>query len=290
MMALRMDNSAKAAEAIQKRQKLIIFFISTFSLMLLLFAAFLFYYYSQKKKSAQRLAELNSLLSTEQENLKRKNEKLNRFSSVVTHDILSNLDLILSSGNVLVSARAQPKRLEQYYDMTQRTSKQLKAYCIALLEEARQTHERAADVLPLQNPMPVLHTVLERYEPELKSNNFRVDVQPLSPVSLPLAQVEQLFQNLVSNAIRYAGTAAAPMLHISATTDAQGRPCWVVEDTGPGMPEAQMATIFQGRQTSGKGTGQGIGLSLLRQSLNEYGADIRVEERPGGGARFVITF
>ncbi len=288
-LQLAKENAEALAEASQARERLSFWVFGLLSLFLAGIAGFYYFYFQQKKKSGAKLAVAYDALDGEKQKLERYNQKLRRFSGIVSHDILSNLDLILSTGNVLVGATPKPERLTQYYDITQRTSQQLKTYCIGLLEEARQTHEQS-DTVPLHNPMTTLRGVLERFEPALKSKNFRVETHQLPSTTLPVALTEHLFQNLVSNAIRHAATAASPMLHIGTSTDAQGRPCWVVEDNGPGVPASQMAAIFQGNRTNGNGGGQEIGLSLLKQNLNEYGADIRVEERLGGGARFVIAF
>jgi len=48
--------------------------------------------------------------------------------------------------------------------------------------------------------------------------------------------VEQVFQNLISNALLHAATASEPFLNIHEATDATGTRRWVIEDNGPGIP------------------------------------------------------
>jgi signal transduction histidine kinase len=64
-----------------------------------------------------------------------------------------------------------------------------------------------------------------------------------------------------------------------------------VDDRGPGIPEARRALVFDrfaraGNTTSG---GVGLGLAIVRRHVAAHGGSVGVEDRPGGGARFVIT-
>jgi signal transduction histidine kinase len=60
-----------------------------------------------------------------------------------------------------------------------------------------------------------------------------------------------------------------------------------VTDTGPGVPDAERERIFEPFVTT-KSDGTGLGLPLVRRILDGYGAGVRCEEAPEGGARFVL--
>ena len=282
------DNAEALTTETKANARLIGGLLSLLSLFLGI-AVFVYYRsFHQKKEAAAQLQAANMELDNERNSMRKANEKLRRFSGIVSHDILSNLDLILSTGNVLVGPQPKPERLAQYYDMTQRTSKQLKDYCINLLQETRQTVDKAEQY----PPMEALNAVLERYKPALQAGKFSVDVEKLSPTPLPPAAVEQLFQNLISNIVRHAATAHAPMLSIYQKTSDEGNTLsWIVEDNGGGIPADQLESIWEEQpENQQNGKGRHIGLSLTRATLHEYGAEIRAENRPEGGARFVIDF
>ncbi len=99
------------------------------------------------------------------------------------------------------------------------------------------------------------------------------------------ALIDAAIRNIVDNAVKL----SAPHSTISVSVDAERR--IVVEDHGPGVPDAQKDLIFQRfwRADGRRGPGSGIGLALVRRIAFLHGGDVRVEDRPGGGARFVMT-
>jgi signal transduction histidine kinase len=97
------------------------------------------------------------------------------------------------------------------------------------------------------------------------------------------ALVDAAIRNVVDNAIK----ASPPESTISVTVDRDRRV--IVDDRGPGVPEPHKKLIFDRlwrarRQSSG----MGIGLALVRRIALMHGGDVQVEDRPGGGARFVL--
>jgi signal transduction histidine kinase len=245
----------------------------------------LYRFYVHRKKSAQHLEDINRQLESERSTLALQNTKLKRFTSIVSHDILSNLDLILSTGNVLVGSQPQTENMVRYYKMTQQTSRQLKQYCLNLLEEASKEQKTS---IQMTDTMSVIQSVLARYSPALRETGVQIRVEDLSPTLLSAALTEQVFQNLISNALRYGADSAMPMLRIAEEQDPLGRTRWVVEDNGRSVKPEDRERIFQGTPGT-SAQGNGLGLSLLRPVLREQGADIWVEERKGGGARFVVA-
>lgn len=99
------------------------------------------------------------------------------------------------------------------------------------------------------------------------------------------ALIDAAIRNIVDNAVKLSPRRAT----ISVIVDAGPR--IVVEDSGPGVPDAHKELIFERfwRADSGRRPGSGIGLALVRRIAFLHGGDVRVEDRPGGGARFVMT-
>jgi len=185
-----------------------------------------------------------------------------------------------------VGTDRSPKTLTTYYEQTQRIGHQLKDYCTSLLDSARNYHKQQAQPT-MNDPNGIVQQILERFEPLLSEKNFDVQFEQLSPTNLPLAVVSQVFQNLISNSIRYAGDQTAPVLRIATETNAQhAKAFWVIEDNGPGIAEAQLVSLLTNPSTSSKG--HGIGLIQVKSMLSKFGANISVMRSPLGGARFEI--
>jgi signal transduction histidine kinase len=100
------------------------------------------------------------------------------------------------------------------------------------------------------------------------------------------AKVERIVENLLNNAARH--TPSGTPIHV-AVLEQRGGIELVVEDEGPGVPAGIREEIFepfrQGAQARG---GVGIGLSLVRRFAELHEGSATVEDRPGGGARFVV--
>jgi signal transduction histidine kinase len=277
-------NAEKLAVAVQAKSRLN---YGIFGLLILFLSGVVVVYYTfyrQKKSVAEQLVQVNQLLESEKQKLTLSNTKLQRFSGIVSHDILSNLDLILSTGNVLVGSRPNPENLNKYYTLTQNTGRQLKEYCLGLLAEAKATQEAA--LTEIGDPNTVLTKVLERFDPALQERGFTVDVGELPSSRLPLSVVEQVLQNLVSNALRYASDTPNPHVQLGSGIDEQGNLCWYVADNGPGQA-AEINRVIQGER-HGLVKGQGMGLSLLQASLRDHGWGLQAEALDGGGVRLVV--
>ncbi len=98
--------------------------------------------------------------------------------------------------------------------------------------------------------------------------------------------ITHALRNLVENAVDH----TPPGTAVAITVDARP-PALIVEDRGPGVPPDQRKQIFQrfwrGRRAEG---GAGLGLAIVQQTMTAHGGSVRVEDRPGGGARFVLEF
>ncbi|MGZ4690871.1 MAG: sensor histidine kinase [Acidimicrobiia bacterium] len=106
----------------------------------------------------------------------------------------------------------------------------------------------------------------------------------LTAVARPAAVVE-ILQNLIDNAARY-----APGSPISVRAEA-GNDCirLRVEDHGPGVPVRARREIFERGVSTGGEPGGGLGLFVSQRLARENGGDLWVEDRPGGGASFVLA-
>ena len=113
------------------------------------------------------------------------------------------------------------------------------------------------------------------------SGDFAVHCRPVS--------MKRALRNIVENAVTYGHCASVT----AECKDGQAR--IVVEDEGPGIPEADMEKVFKPfvrlEQSRNKDTGGvGLGLAIARSIVRSHGGDILLQNRPAGGLRVVLTF
>ena len=100
-----------------------------------------------------------------------------------------------------------------------------------------------------------------------------------------------LVRNLLDNAARH----AASRVEVSTRLE-EGAPVLLVDDDGPGIPEAERVRVFERftrlspARSRGDGGGAGLGLALVRRIAEQHGGTVRVERSPLGGARLAVRF
>jgi signal transduction histidine kinase len=99
-------------------------------------------------------------------------------------------------------------------------------------------------------------------------------------------QMMRVLTNLMRNAeLHGGGLSGVTVIDRDEVVDIQ------VEDNGPGVPEADRARIFERFARAGGqkvGTGSGLGLSIVHQTVRNHGGDVWCADRPGGGAAFIV--
>lgn len=108
----------------------------------------------------------------------------------------------------------------------------------------------------------------------------------LPPVDVDRLLVGQILANLLENAERHAPEGTQISVGASVVGDAVEIS---VEDCGPGVPEADRDRIFKMFNRVSGGGRAGIGLAIVQAFVEAHGQSVRVENSPGGGARFVFT-
>ena len=99
-------------------------------------------------------------------------------------------------------------------------------------------------------------------------------------------RVEQSLLNIVLNAVHACSEGGRVDLHIAGSEDGESVE-FIVEDTGPGIPEEQKEKLFEPFFTT-KDAGTGLGLSNAEKIMQSHGGSIHAENRPTRGARFVV--
>jgi light-regulated signal transduction histidine kinase (bacteriophytochrome) len=221
--------------------------------------------------------------------LERSNTELERFAYVASHDLQEPLRTISSYLQLL--ERRYKERLDekglQYMDFTVTAANRLQNMISGLLEYSR-VETRGQPFGPVDCEL-VLKQTIDNLRLAIEESKAVITNDDLPTVPGDRGQLLRLFQNLLSNSIRYRGQ-GPPLIHVSAARQGEE---WVfsVKDNGIGIdPEYrdQIFIIFQrlhGREVPGIG----LGLSVAKRIVERHGGRIRVESEPGKGATFYFT-
>ena len=113
------------------------------------------------------------------------------------------------------------------------------------------------------------------------------------PVRIDRIMFRRAVENLLRNAVEAMAARGGTVWvrveeHAPEAPEAAAQAWLVVEDDGPGIPAGQRERVFDPYFTT-KATGTGLGLAIVRKIALDHDGDVGLDERPGGGARFVLT-
>ncbi|HET6455454.1 MAG TPA: ATP-binding protein, partial [Armatimonadota bacterium] len=215
------------------------------------------------------------------------------FVANVSHELRTPLASIKAMAEtVVLRGRKNPEAAEEFGRKIMDEADRLTAISDDLLDLARIEANR-----PLQMEEFALLEVVQSVVSDLqaKANNKAIEVSVDVPDDLPITAdrdaIYQILVNLVDNAIRY--TRPGGSVTISAESDEAGVSIGVA-DTGIGIPEDELARIFErfyrvdkGRSRESGGTG--LGLSIVKHLVEAHGGKIIVESTVGEGSTFTFT-
>lgn len=133
----------------------------------------------------------------------------------------------------------------------------------------------------------LLESVRRRFAVEAEAGGVTLAADVAGPAATVVGdrlRLERVFDNLVGNALRHTPAGGRVMLRAEVADDAVA---FAVVDSGEGIPEAQLARLFEPfTQFGERAGGAGLGLALCREIVARHGGEIAVESAPGRGARF----
>ncbi|QLD86983.1 histidine kinase [Natronomonas halophila] len=206
--------------------------------------------------------------------LERQNERLERFASLVSHDLRNPLSVAKGRVELSLEEGTQPEHLEPARDALDRME-ELIDELLTLARTGRQIDEtETVRVAPLATrswemvDAPDASLVVE------DGLDTSVEADP--------ERLQQLFENLFRNAVEHGGPDVT--VTVGALAEAPG---FYVADDGGGIPAEVRGEVFEpGFSTAEQGTG--FGLPIVREIVEAHGWRIHITEAAGGGARFEI--
>jgi len=222
--------------------------------------------------------------------LERSNAELQRFAYVASHDLQEPLRMVTSYLE-LIEKRYAAKLDQDGHEFIRYAvdgAARMKKLIADLLSFSR-VGTRGRPLLPV-DPDSSLDRALANLQLQVGETGARIERTPLPRVVADADQLVQLFQNLVSNALKYRG-GRPPVVRISAAQEG-GIATFAVADNGLGIEPQyfeRIFIIFQRLHADPKISGTGIGLALCKKIVERHGGRIWVESTPGQGSTFHFT-
>jgi signal transduction histidine kinase len=232
--------------------------------------------------------------------LERRNEQLDGFASVVSHDLRNPLAVVSAhadlAGDRVEAAAGSPddsrgdtSESDGSADGTDDTLDATLADHLDAITDATERMETIVDdVLTLARRGEVvgetepvaLDAVARRAWALVDSDGANLSVETDATVRADPNRLQEVFENLFRNAVDHAG----PEVHVRVRARPDG---FVVDDDGPGIPPADRDEVFDAGYTSDS-DGTGLGLNIVRAVVEAHGWTVAVTDSPEDGARFEV--
>lgn len=256
------------------------------------------------QERTRELSEANAALQTEiadrlqaqrqleilTKDLQRSNQELEQFAYIASHDLQEPLRAITSYTQMLVKRyRGQlDAKADTYIDFIIDGAARMRQLIQDLLAYSRVGRRELK--FQLTDCQVLLGQVLQDLQIAIADSQASVICGTLPSLMADTAQIRLLFQNLISNALKYRSE-TPPQITVSAVQEDNS---WLfaIEDNGIGIePEyaERIFVIFQRLHTSDEYSGTGLGLAICKKIVERHGGEIWVESPAGKGATFYFT-
>jgi|GEM_PF-1247689 len=236
---------------------------------------------------ARTNVELNRYIST--------NLELEQFAYIAAHDLKEPIRTIISFAQLLQRRHGPSidEEGQEFMEYIVQGSRRMEALITGLLDYSSLDNRGQKD-LQTVSAHDILEGVLRNLGTQIQERQVEVIFGELPVVRGDAVQLGQLFQNLVSNGIKF-NTSEHPLIRIEGELDpSSGGDHWkfTVRDNGIGIPDDGMDKIFgifRRLHNRDEYEGAGIGLAVCKKIVERHGGHIWAESSPGQGTSFCFT-
>ncbi|MDE2489689.1 MAG: MASE1 domain-containing protein [Elusimicrobia bacterium] len=223
--------------------------------------------------------------------LARSNAELQQFAYVASHDLQAPLRKAAAFADLLKSQLGGlPAEAGETMGRLLASLRGMQDLIDALLRLAR-VGAGALAAAPVELE-PLAREVAEQFADEIARSGGEVRVEPLPVVEADAAQMRQLLQNLIENALKFRAPGRPPKIRIFSRPRADACAELCVQDDGVGFDPRYAARLFQPFQrlhSRREYPGTGMGLAICRKIAARHGGSISAQSAPGRGALFTVV-
>ena len=219
-------------------------------------------------------------------------EQMKLFTSMASHEMREPLQKIIGFGDLLEAgyAGALDGKGRDYLQKVRAAAMRLEELIGELLTFSKVTSETA-----VLEPVPLAETLKEAlsdFTTRLKETGAVVEAGELPVVYADKAQMRQVFQNLISNSLKFHKKNEPPRVTVRSRPLGEGLVEISVADNGIGFDEKYLEKIFRPFErlhSRSEYEGSGLGLAVCRKLLRRLGGTLTAKSAPGHGATFILT-
>jgi signal transduction histidine kinase len=225
--------------------------------------------------------------------LRRADQIRREFVANVSHELRTPLTAIRGYVEALAEGDVDPEEQNRFLDIIKRHALRMERLVKDLLRLARLDAGQETLELVSCDTRALVHAVIADLSSGLSAKRQLVDVHvetDAESVQADPAKLHDVLRNLIANASTYAPEDTRIGVAISRTYE---RITFVVADEGPGIPEEDLARVFERFYRVDKSRardpgGTGLGLAIVKHLVELHGGSVRVENQSESGARFTV--
>lgn len=220
------------------------------------------------------------------------NQELEAFSYSVSHDLRAPLRAIHGFVRILLEdhgaeIQGEPRR---YLDLVAASAQQMGRLVDDLLQFSRMGRQ------PINKQRvsvsALVHRALEQLQPAIEQRSVEISIGDLPSAEGDPALLQQVFLNLIGNAVKYTKGREPARIEVDAQTPPTGEVVYFIKDNGAGFDMKyahKLFGVFQRLHRSEEYEGTGVGLALVHRIITKHGGRVWAEAAVGRGATFFFT-
>lgn len=265
-------------------------------LLLLVITAFVLYRINKHRKGLNaKLRRQNKLIEDKNKQLTSLMDEKNEFMGMAAHDLKTPLSAITSLADLLDDPDIDPGEQHEYSDMIRRSSRRMLELVNNLLNvNAIESGQMALHLQPL-DIAPLAEASIDNFQVLAKAKDISLEMdadfeQHLPKVQADPAAVVNIFDNLISNAIKYSPRGSTITIGLS---NSHQRVRLEVSDNGPGISTEEQHKLFSrfsriSTQPTNGESSTGLGLYIVKKQVDAMNGHVKCMSRTGEGSTFQV--
>lgn len=250
--------------------------------------------YEEMTPLLERIDEQQVLLKQQNKELALAESMRRDFSSNVSHEMKTPLQVISGYAELLKTNMAKPDDSQRFAELIYDEAQSMRLLIDDVLTLSRLDELAVNDSDQEVDLFVVAVRVIDRLQAFAETNDVQLFFEGEEDVFITGSQtmIEQIVYNLIENGIRYNQPGGQVILTLITE---EGGPTLSVRDTGCGIPEDMQDKIFErffrmDKSRSKETGGTGLGLAIVKHGIAYHGGTVQVESEEGRGTTFVLRF